>query len=94
MGWGVVFAWRDVILKGKRQTQAIDGGANHEVRIIDDQRSTHINSESLTVFLELSPATPAQIALAWLMAQKPWIVPIPGTPQMPHMLENIGAGAV
>jgi aryl-alcohol dehydrogenase-like predicted oxidoreductase len=39
-------------------------------------------------------ATPAHIALAWLMAQKPWIVPIPGTTQMPHMLENIGAAAV
>lgn len=36
-------------------------------------------------------ATPAQISLAWLLAQKPWIVPIPGTTQMPHMLENIGA---
>ena len=39
-------------------------------------------------------ATPAQIALAWLMAQKPWIVPIPGTTQMSHMLDNIGAAAV
>ncbi len=39
-------------------------------------------------------ATPAQIALAWLMAQKPWIVPIPGTTQMAHMLENIGAAAI
>jgi aryl-alcohol dehydrogenase-like predicted oxidoreductase len=39
-------------------------------------------------------ATPAQIALAWLMAQRPWIVPIPGTTQMPHMLENTGAAAV
>jgi aryl-alcohol dehydrogenase-like predicted oxidoreductase len=39
-------------------------------------------------------ATPAQIALAWLMAQKPWIVPIPGTTQMPHLLENIGAVSV
>ncbi|MER8433626.1 aldo/keto reductase [Mesorhizobium caraganae] len=39
-------------------------------------------------------ATPAQIALAWLMAQKPWIVPIPGTTQMPHLLENIGADSV
>ncbi len=36
-------------------------------------------------------ATPAQIALAWLMAQRPWIVPIPGTTQMAHMLENRGA---
>ena len=32
--------------------------------------------------------------LAWLMAQKPWIVPIPGTTQMAHMLENTGAAAV
>jgi aryl-alcohol dehydrogenase-like predicted oxidoreductase len=39
-------------------------------------------------------AAPAQIALAWLMAQKPWIVPIPGTTQMAHMLQNIGAAAV
>lgn len=39
-------------------------------------------------------AAPAQVALAWLMAQKPWIVPIPGTTQMPHMIENIVAAAV
>jgi aryl-alcohol dehydrogenase-like predicted oxidoreductase len=39
-------------------------------------------------------ATPGQIALAWLMAQKPWIVPIPGTTQMAHMLENTGAAEV
>ncbi len=43
---------------------------------------------------ERKSATPAQIALAWLMAQKPWIVPIPGTTQMAHMLENAGADAV
>ena len=39
-------------------------------------------------------ATPGQIALAWLMAQKPWIVPIPGTTQMAHMIENTGAMSV
>lgn len=39
-------------------------------------------------------ATPAQISLAWLMAQKPWIVPIPGTTVMDHMLDNIGAAEV
>jgi aryl-alcohol dehydrogenase-like predicted oxidoreductase len=38
--------------------------------------------------------TPAQIALAWLIAQKPWIVPIPGTTKMPHLLDNLGADAV
>ncbi|MBM6582225.1 aldo/keto reductase [Microvirga sp. BT689] len=48
----------------------------------------------LRSWAERKQATPAQIALAWLMAQKPWIVPIPGTTQMPHMLENIGASAV
>ncbi|MBP2329472.1 aryl-alcohol dehydrogenase-like predicted oxidoreductase [Kibdelosporangium banguiense] len=36
-------------------------------------------------------ATPAQIDLAWLMAQKPWIVPIPSTTRLSHLLENIGA---
>ena len=39
-------------------------------------------------------STPARIALAWLLAQKPWIVPIPGTTQMPHLIENIGATSV
>ncbi len=39
-------------------------------------------------------ATPAQISLAWLLAQKPWIVPIPGTTQMAHMLENIKADEI
>jgi aryl-alcohol dehydrogenase-like predicted oxidoreductase len=43
---------------------------------------------------ERKSAAPGQIALAWLMAQKPWIVPIPGTTQMAHMLENTGAAAV
>jgi aryl-alcohol dehydrogenase-like predicted oxidoreductase len=39
-------------------------------------------------------ATPAQIALAWLLAQKPWIVPIPGTTKLGRLEENIGAAAV
>ncbi|MFL5164024.1 MAG: aldo/keto reductase [Microvirga sp.] len=39
-------------------------------------------------------ATPAQIALAWLLAQKPWIVPIPGTTKLHRLEENIGAAAV
>ncbi len=39
-------------------------------------------------------ATPAQIALAWLLAQKPWIVPIPGTTKLPRLDENIGAVAL
>jgi|SRR5579862_2161347 len=39
-------------------------------------------------------ATPAQISLAWLMALKPWIVPIPGTTKMPHLSDNLGADGV
>ena len=39
-------------------------------------------------------ATPAQIALAWLLARKPWIVPIPGTTKLVRLDENIGAGAI
>ncbi len=39
-------------------------------------------------------ATPAQIALAWLLAQKPWIVPIPGTTRLSHLIENLGATSV
>ena len=39
-------------------------------------------------------ATPAQIALAWLLAQKPWIVPIPGTTKVHRLEENIGAAEV
>ena len=42
-------------------------------------------------FAEKKNATPAQIALAWLLAQKPWIVPIPGTRRMDHLEENLGA---
>jgi aryl-alcohol dehydrogenase-like predicted oxidoreductase len=39
-------------------------------------------------------ATPAQIALAWLLAQKPWIIPIPGTTKLKRLEENIGAGEI
>ena len=39
-------------------------------------------------------ATPAQIALAWILAQKPWIVPIPGTTKLSRLEENLGAAAV
>jgi aryl-alcohol dehydrogenase-like predicted oxidoreductase len=43
---------------------------------------------------ERKRATPAQIALAWLLAQKPWIVPIPGTRKLERLEENIGAAAI
>jgi aryl-alcohol dehydrogenase-like predicted oxidoreductase len=45
-------------------------------------------------FAQQKKVTPAQIALAWLLAQKPWIVPIPGTTKLHRLEENIGASAV
>jgi aryl-alcohol dehydrogenase-like predicted oxidoreductase len=48
----------------------------------------------LTMIGEQRGATPAQIALAWLLAQKPWIVPIPGSRKLEHLDDNIGALAV
>ena len=45
----------------------------------------------LRTIAERKKATPAQIALAWLLAQKPWIVPIPGTTKLSRLDENIGA---
>lgn len=50
--------------------------------------------ELLRAVAETKKATPAQIALAWLLAQKPWIVPIPGTTKMHRLEENIGAGRI
>jgi aryl-alcohol dehydrogenase-like predicted oxidoreductase len=50
--------------------------------------------DRLTTFAERKKATPAQIALAWLLAQKPWIVPIPGTTKRHRLEENLGAAAI
>src|SRR6187399_2989343 len=48
----------------------------------------------LASIAERKKATPAQIALSWLLAQKPWIVPIPGTTKLHRLEENIGAAAL
>ena len=48
----------------------------------------------LTTFAEGKKATPAQVALGWLLAQKPWIVPIPGTTKLHRLEENIGGTEV
>jgi aryl-alcohol dehydrogenase-like predicted oxidoreductase len=45
----------------------------------------------VTAVAERKGATPAQVALAWLLAQKPWIVPIPGTTKLHRLEENLGA---
>jgi aryl-alcohol dehydrogenase-like predicted oxidoreductase len=48
----------------------------------------------LRTIAERKKVTPAQIALAWLLAQKPWIVPIPGTTKLARLEENLGAATV
>jgi aryl-alcohol dehydrogenase-like predicted oxidoreductase len=50
--------------------------------------------EWLKTFAERKRATPAQIALAWLLAQRPWIVPIPGTTKPHRLRENLGAADI
>src|SRR5437773_2303500 len=50
--------------------------------------------EWLTTFAARKKTTPAQIALAWLLARKPWVVPIPGTTKLRRLEENIGAAAI
>jgi len=48
----------------------------------------------LNRFAEQKKATPGQIALAWLLAKKPWIIPIPGTTKLHRLEENIGAAEI
>jgi len=48
----------------------------------------------LTAIAARLRATPAQLALAWLLARKPWIVPIPGTTKLHRLEENLGAAAI
>jgi aryl-alcohol dehydrogenase-like predicted oxidoreductase len=50
--------------------------------------------DSLGSIAAAKQATSAQIALAWLLAQKPWIVPIPGTTKVPRLKENLGAASI
>jgi aryl-alcohol dehydrogenase-like predicted oxidoreductase len=57
----------------------------------DARQANLVFVELLTRVAERKNATPAQIALAWLLAQKPWIVPIPGTSKIRRLEENIGA---
>jgi aryl-alcohol dehydrogenase-like predicted oxidoreductase len=50
--------------------------------------------DQLTLIAQQKKATPAQIALAWLLAKKPWIAPIPGTTKLHRLKENIGAADI
>jgi aryl-alcohol dehydrogenase-like predicted oxidoreductase len=60
----------------------------------DARKANFAFVELLTRIAEQKNATPAQIALAWLLAQKPWIVPIPGTTKLHRLEENIAAAQV
>ncbi len=56
-----------------------------------NRKANHALVDLLMALARRKNATPAQIALAWLLAQRPWIVPIPGTTKRPRLEENIGA---
>jgi aryl-alcohol dehydrogenase-like predicted oxidoreductase len=60
----------------------------------ENRRANQALVDLLGKFAQQKKATPAQIALAWLLAQKPWIVPIPGTTKTHRLEENLGAVAV
>lgn len=84
-------------------TGAIDGNtgfAPGDIRAMESRFSRENIAKNMPLVTLLKKwatqkiATPGQISLAWLSAQKPWIVPIPGTTQMAHMLDNVGAAQV
>jgi len=60
----------------------------------DARKANQAVVDLLATIARRKKATPAQIALAWLLAQKPWIVPIPGTRRLERLDENIGAAAL
>lgn len=79
-----------------QRTSFADGDfRKSETRFSPENREHNLALVSLVKSWALrKKTTPARIALAWLLAQKPWIVPIPGTTQMGHLLDNIGAREV
>jgi aryl-alcohol dehydrogenase-like predicted oxidoreductase len=58
------------------------------------RRANQALLDLINKFAERKNASPAQIALAWVLAQKPWIVPIPGTTKLHRLKENIGAVSI
>jgi aryl-alcohol dehydrogenase-like predicted oxidoreductase len=60
----------------------------------ENRKANHAIVDILATIAERKKSTPAQIALAWLLAQKPWIVPIPGTRKIERLEENIGAASI
>ena len=60
----------------------------------DNRKANQALVEVITKFADRKKATPAQIALAWLLAKAPWIVPIPGTTKLSRLDENLRRGAI
>jgi aryl-alcohol dehydrogenase-like predicted oxidoreductase len=85
-------------LTGKIDTTTTFGGTDFRsisLRFAPDARAANVAMvDLLKRIAEQKHATPAQIALAWLLAQKPWIVPIPGTRKVERLEENIAAASV
>jgi len=85
-------------LTGKIDTSTTFSGTDFRSispRFAADARAANMAMvDLLTRIAERKQATPAQIALAWLLAQKPWIAPIPGTRKLERLEENIGAASV
>jgi len=79
-----------------QQTSFADGDFRKtETRFSPENRGHNLALVRLVkAWADRKKTTPARITLAWLLAQKPWIVPIPGTTQMAHLLDNIGATEV
>ena len=61
---------------------------------VENRKANQAVVDLIAQFAERRNATPAQIALAWLLAEKPWIVPIPGTTKLNRLEENLGAATV
>ena len=60
----------------------------------ENRKANQVLVDVISSFAEQRRVTPAQIALAWLLAKKPWIVPIPGTTKQARLEENLGAAAI
>jgi len=60
----------------------------------ENRKTNQALVDVITEFAEKKRATPAQIALAWLLAKKPWIVPIPGTTKLSRLEENLGGASI
>src|ERR1700733_13940304 len=60
----------------------------------ENRKANQALVEVVTTFAKQKKATPAQIALAWLLAKKPWIVPIPGTTRLSRLEENLGGATI